>query len=162
LSYNIKTTRALTTPISKTPPKFFLAMAAPDLVEPAEPPVPVLVLVAAGLPPCVPAGLVAVAVPVVVVVPVVVPVVVAVVVAVPVGTEAKVLLGKRLIDVTSVPAHAWLKSSTTDWKSPWGSYPSILTKQSRQASMSSPLVFVHRQAVSVHELYKSTTGVQLD
>src|ERR1700691_237658 len=64
LSYNIKTTRALTTPISKTPSKF-LAMAAPDLVVPAEPPVPILKLVAAGLPaPCLPAGLVAVAVPV--------------------------------------------------------------------------------------------------
>ena len=80
-------------------------MAAPDLVVPAEPPVPILKLVAAGLPaPCLPAGLVAVAVPVRVVVPVVVvdpvvvPVVVAVVVAVPVGTEAKVLLGKSCHD----------------------------------------------------------------
>jgi len=89
LSYNIKTIRALTTPISKTPPKLFLAMAADDLVEPAEPPVPILVLVAAGV--------VAVGVLVVVGVPMAVPV--------PVGTEANVLWGERLIDVTSSPAH---------------------------------------------------------
>jgi len=148
LPYNIKTTKALATPISKTLPKLFFPMAAPDFdgpVEPPDPAVPILVLVAVillvavrGLPvACVPVGLVAIAVPVAN--PVATPV------AVPVAVPIWVLLGERLIDVIPVPAHAWLKSLMAPCAFPWGSLPLTLTRQSIQAATSSPLVFVHRQ-----------------
>jgi len=71
---------------------------------------------------------------------------------------------ERLIGETLMPAakHSELKSSITVWPCAITVASGIIsTKQSTHSSMSCPFVFVHRQIASLHELSRSTTGVQI-